>query len=261
MSISLDELRDLTHATDSVKVGDGTDFLAIAADGSIAVTDNGGSLTVDSADLSTIAGDTTSIDGKTPALGQAVMAASVPVAIASDQSVISIDDNGGSLTVDGTVTVTATQLDIDDLDHATDSVAIGDGTDLLAIAADGSIAVTDNGTTLSIDDGGGSITVDGTVATTAGGLPVWKVTAATIDTTAGGTELVATPLANRVRMVIQNLGANGLYIKDATGVTTANGLKIPKKSSQEVDLNATANIFAIADASDTDIRVAEYATS
>ncbi len=64
--------------------------------------------------------------------------------------------------INGTVTVTATQLDIDDLDHTTDSVAIGDGTDLLAIAADGSIAVTDNGTTLSIDDGAGSITVDAT---------------------------------------------------------------------------------------------------
>ena len=36
--------------------------------------------------LSTIAGDTTSIDGKTPSLGQAAMAASVPIAIASDQS-------------------------------------------------------------------------------------------------------------------------------------------------------------------------------
>ena len=36
--------------------------------------------------------------------GQQLSAASVPVVIASDQSVISIDDNSGSLTVDGTVT-------------------------------------------------------------------------------------------------------------------------------------------------------------
>jgi len=41
--------------------------------------------------LSTIAGDTTSIDGKTPALGQAVMAASVPVAIASDQDSLTVE--------------------------------------------------------------------------------------------------------------------------------------------------------------------------
>lgn len=59
-----------------------------------------------------------SIDTKTPALGQAVMASSVPVAIASNQSAIPISgtvtvnqpvavtDNGGSITVDGTVSST-----------------------------------------------------------------------------------------------------------------------------------------------------------
>ncbi len=45
------DIRDLTHVSDSVKIGDGTDFLAIAADGSIAVTDNGSSLTVDAVNL------------------------------------------------------------------------------------------------------------------------------------------------------------------------------------------------------------------
>lgn len=66
-------------------------------------------------------------------------------------------DNTVTVTVSGSVTVTATQLDIDDLVHTTDSVAIGDGTDLLAINADGSLNITDNG---------GSITVDGSVTTT-----------------------------------------------------------------------------------------------
>ena len=45
------DIRDLTHVSDSVKVGDGTDFLAINADGSINITDNSGSLTVDAVDL------------------------------------------------------------------------------------------------------------------------------------------------------------------------------------------------------------------
>lgn len=49
-AVNLD-IRDLTHASDSVKVGDGTDFLAINNDGSINITDNGGSLTVDAVDL------------------------------------------------------------------------------------------------------------------------------------------------------------------------------------------------------------------
>jgi len=50
---------------------------------------------------------------------------------------------GGSWTVDvgNTVTVQATDLDIRDLDAAQDNVAISDGTDVLAINADGSINV------------------------------------------------------------------------------------------------------------------------
>lgn len=44
-------------------------------------------------DTGTIAGDTTSIDGKTPSLGQAAMAASVPVVIASNQSRVPTDAN------------------------------------------------------------------------------------------------------------------------------------------------------------------------
>jgi hypothetical protein len=42
------------------------------------------------------------------ALGQGTMAASLPVTIASNQSGVPITDNGGSLTVDGTVAVTGT---------------------------------------------------------------------------------------------------------------------------------------------------------
>ncbi len=56
---------------------------------------------------------------------------------------LSIDDGDGSITVDGSVSisgsvaVTATQLDIDDLIHTTDSVAIGDGSSNI-LAIDGS---------------------------------------------------------------------------------------------------------------------------
>jgi hypothetical protein len=60
--------------------------------------------------------------------------------INSDGSV-NITDNGGSITVDGSVDVTATNLDIRDLDASQDNVAISDGTDSLAINSDGSINV------------------------------------------------------------------------------------------------------------------------
>ena len=67
-----------------------------------------------------------------------------------------IGDGGGSITVDGTVSisgnvnvtqgtspwvVSATDLHIRDLSHTQDSIKIGDGTDFLAINADGSINV------------------------------------------------------------------------------------------------------------------------
>ncbi len=66
-----------------------------ASGAAVPVTDNGGSLTVDS--------------GQLPAsLGQTTMAASLPVALASNQSALPITDNSGSLTVDGTVAVSGT---------------------------------------------------------------------------------------------------------------------------------------------------------
>ena len=60
---------------------------------------------------------------------------------------VSIDDGGNSITVDGTVsisgtvTVSATDLDIRDLSASQDNVAISDGTEQLEINTDGSINV------------------------------------------------------------------------------------------------------------------------
>ena len=53
--------------------------------------------------------------------------------------------------VNGRLLIAATDLDIRDLSHTTDSIAIGDGTDLLAINADGSLNITDNGGSLTVD--------------------------------------------------------------------------------------------------------------
>lgn len=122
------DIRDLTQATDSVAIGDGTDTIDINADGSVNVTDNGGSLTIDNSTLAVVGGGTE--------------ATALRVTIANDSTgVVSIDDNGGSITVDGTVTVNATDLDIRDLSASQDNVAISDGTDTLAVNTDGSINV------------------------------------------------------------------------------------------------------------------------
>lgn len=208
---------------------------------------------------------------------------------------LSINDGGNSITVDGSVTVSATDLDIRDLTHVSDSVKVGDGTDFLAVAADGSIAVTDNGSTLSIDDGGGSITVDGSVTVSAtdldirdlsaaqdnvaisdgtdtlavnadgsinvnsveGGYGNWQTSVVSATSTAG--EVAATPLANRTRMIVQNLGTQDVYFGPANTVTTANGQKLPKGSSMEIMLSASADLWVITASGTADIRTSEFA--
>lgn len=144
---------NLDHtAGDSVQVGDGTEIILVNTDGSInvyltdsdghslditasgevqvvpgsgavfTITPDGGSLTVDSElntdDLDTGAGtDTQAIIG------------------------LALAESGGHVLVGSAnpMPVSATDLDIRDLTHVSDSVAIGDGTDTLEIESDGSI--------------------------------------------------------------------------------------------------------------------------
>ena len=75
--------------------------------------------------------------------GQATSANSAPVVLASDQSAVPISDNGSSLTVDGSVTVSGTV-----------TANAGTGTQNVSVQ-NASIPVTDNG---------GSLTVDGSVS-------------------------------------------------------------------------------------------------
>jgi hypothetical protein len=82
----------------AVNIQDGGN--SITVDGLVTVQDGGGSITIDNANLdvalstlatqataAVIAGDTTSLDAKVPAQGSALTAASLPVNIASDQTV------------------------------------------------------------------------------------------------------------------------------------------------------------------------------
>lgn len=147
-------------------------------------------------------------------------------------------DAAGELQVDVLTlpAITATDLDIRDLSYLQDSVQIKDAAgDALAINADGSINVQ------TVEAGYGS----------------WKVSTASVGVTE--VQLVSTPLANRLRIEIQNLGSKDVWIKEATGVSTANGIKIPKGSSYEQALDAGSSIYAISDGASADLRIAEYA--
>ena len=81
------------------------------------------------ADTTTIAASTSSLDVKLPAQGQAVMANSVPVAIASDQSAIPVTLSGGG----GALNLEATQQLV-----LADTTAIAGSTATIATAVSGS---------------------------------------------------------------------------------------------------------------------------
>ena len=129
--------------------------------------------------------------GTAQPIGAGVEATALRVTVATDSTgVLSIDDNAGSLTVDGTVTVThpalgtGTEAGAQRVTIATDStgvVSVDDngaaltvdwagtappiGAGLEATALRVTVA-TDSTGTLSVDDGGGALTVDGTVTET-----------------------------------------------------------------------------------------------
>lgn len=125
-----------------VKIVDGTlttQVLTVNPDGSVNVTDNGGSLTVDATDLDirSLTSATDSVEVLQASHDNLNANANIQVGDVdvSDMNPVPVSDAGGSLTVD------ATDLDIRALTDAEDKVAIGDGSNTLAINSDGSINV------------------------------------------------------------------------------------------------------------------------
>jgi hypothetical protein len=118
--------------------------------------------------------------------GQANMANSEPVVIASDQSAIPVTDNGASLTVDGTVAVSnfpATQ-------PVSGTVAVSNfptnqtvsGT-VTANAGTGTMNVSVQNASIPVTDNGGSLTVDGSVAVS--NFPATQAVSGTVTANAG----------------------------------------------------------------------------
>jgi hypothetical protein len=119
------------------------------------ISDAGGSLTVDG--TVAISGSVAVTNAALSVVGGGVEATALRVTIASDSTgVLSIDDNGGSITVDGTVAVSGSVA----VTNAALSV-VGGGVEATALRV---TIASDSTGVLSIDDNGGSLTVDGTVA-------------------------------------------------------------------------------------------------
>lgn len=138
-SITIDatdlDIRDLAFATDKVDVSGSEvslDATTLAALENITVT----ATDLDIRDLA-FATDKVDVSGSEVSLDATTLAAleSITVENGAGAAAVNIQDGGNSITVD------ATDLDIRDLTHVSDSVKIGDGTDFLAINSDGSINV------------------------------------------------------------------------------------------------------------------------
>lgn len=159
-------VRTETRGDVAVKVVDNTvvsQGLTVNADGSVNITDNGGSLTVDATDLDIRDLDSAqdSVEVLQATHDNLNLNANIQVGNAdvANGNPVPVSDAGGSLTVD------ATNLDIRDLVFATDKVDVTNSVvalDAGTLAALESITVQNPGGAgaVNIQDGGNSITVD-----------------------------------------------------------------------------------------------------
>lgn len=236
-------------STDTVDEGDigaprmsGSRLLYVTsfAGSPVAVTDNGGSLTVDG---------TVSISG-------AVTVTGTVAATQSGSWTVTANAGSGTFTVDqadtasldydsGAGTVNQTVLGIA-LPGSGGPVAGGTATNPIRTDPTGTTAqpVTDNGGSLTVDDGGGSLTVDGTVAVSsvAGNVTVVQSTATNLKVDASG---VAVPVTDN----------GGSLTVDGTvaisgSVTVTGTVAATQSGSWTVTANAGTGTFTV-DQADT----------
>ena len=80
-----------------------------------------------------------------------------------------------------------------------------------------------------------------------------------VDVTTTAAEVVATPLTGRKRILIQNRGTAPIYLGNSAGVTAANGIAIPRRTSFESPWGEDLDIFLIAGSGTQDVRILELA--
>lgn len=178
-----------------------------------------------------------SIDGKLNSLGQKAMAASAPVVLASDQSAIPVTDNGGSLTVDGTVA--ATQSGTWNITNISGTVSLptGAATETTLDAIKTAVELIDNavsGSELQVDvvaalptgtNTIGAVNVNTLSVVDLLDTPAWDTSSANIAGSASNpTEVVASLAADVKKMQI--LDTTGAFIGVYTGAALSEVLRL-----------------------------------
>jgi hypothetical protein len=196
-------IRTENNGDAAVKIVDGTITtrqLTVNADGSINITDNGSSLTVDATDLDIRDLDSTqdSVEVLQATHDNLNANANIQVGNAdvANGNPVPVSDAGGSLTVD------ATDLDIRDLDSAQDSIEVLQAThDNLNANATIQVADVDvsNANPVPVSDAGGSITVD------ANNLDIRDLTHVSDSVKIGdGTDFLAVNTDGSINVVVSN---------------------------------------------------------
>jgi hypothetical protein len=255
--ITLDQIV-LSHVTDSIQIGDGTDLLAINGDGSLNAVVSATDL--DIRDLSHLQ-DSVQLGDGTNLVDIAVGDAAGAVATNGLYMMGIRQDAGGSpVSADGDF-------------HP--FVFNGDGE--LKVAADLTSDTADDAV-----DAGNPIKVGGRgvsgalTALSASGdryhllgdlyRRTWVNTsynigmntvAASVTTTAA--EVLGTPLAGRRSVTIQNKGVQSVFLVESGATAKTDGIEIPKNSSATFELGEDINIFLVADSGTQDVRLLELA--
>lgn len=73
------------------------------------------------------------------------------------------------------------------------------------------------------------------------------------------TDIITVDLANRVKVIIQNIGGRKAYVGSNASVTAANGIELTPGSSVELEVGPSVNLHAIAVGGATDFRYFECA--
>lgn len=188
------------------------------------ISDAGGSLTVDGTVTANAGSGTFAISNAALSVtGGGVEASALRVTVASDSTgVLSVDDNGASLTVDGTVTANAGSGTFA-VSNTVLSV-VGGGTE--ATAQRVTIANDSTGV-LSVDDNGGSLTVDGSVslaaAIPAGANNIGDVDVLTQPARAATTDAITAKLAtDAIQNGITALTPKFVFVNVAASQTDSN---------------------------------------
>lgn len=178
--------------------------------------------------------------------------------------------------------VTATDLDIRNLVFATDKVDVSGSSvalDAGTLAALESITVQNGagGAAVNVQDGGNSLTVDAvdldirnlvfatdkvdvsgsTISTTTAAYTTAAYGATSVTSTA--TKIIASNLASRKSVIVQNLGSKDMFFGHDNSITTATAIRVGAGQSLELGYGPTLDVYGITASGTADVRYNEAA--